>query len=68
MRIEETIYCDGCGVEILWAPVKEKHREYCCTDCRDGYECSCGARMDEDDYPRGSGMGESASISDGMIQ
>ena len=55
MRISDTVYCDGCGVEISWAPVRHQQRDYCCQDCADGYECSCGARMEEDDYTRTRG-------------
>ncbi len=55
MRISDTVFCDGCGVEITWAPVRSKQRDYCCQDCADGYECNCGARMEEDDYTRGQG-------------
>ncbi len=55
MRIDDTVWCDGCGVEITWAPVKSGQRLYCCQDCADGYECNCGARMEEDDYTRGRG-------------
>jgi hypothetical protein len=24
-RDNDTIWCDGCGVEILWVPVRVKH-------------------------------------------
>ncbi len=52
MRIENTVWCDGCGVEVLWAPVKAREQDYCCQDCADGFECSCGDRMEEESYSR----------------
>lgn len=52
MRIQDTLWCDGCGVEVLWAPIKSGERDYCCQNCADGFECNCGARMEEDGYTR----------------
>jgi hypothetical protein len=46
-----TVFCVGCGAEILWSPVivmsqsGEKH-SYCCEACRDYLECDCGVRME----------------------
>lgn len=54
VRIEDTVYCDGCGVEITWGPVKAKGKDYCCIDCRDGYVCNCGDRMELEDDRRTS--------------
>ncbi|HHY88382.1 MAG TPA: hypothetical protein GYA06_05635 [Chloroflexi bacterium] len=52
-RIDNTLYCDGCGVELTAVPVTKENRIYCCVDCRDGFECSCAARlaMEEDSAP-----------------
>ncbi len=44
----DAVWCDGCGVEILWAPVIADDRHYCCADCRDGLECDCGLRQEPD--------------------
>lgn len=52
MRLKDTIWCDGCGIELLWAPVRGNQRDYCCEDCKNGFACSCGSRMEEEDYPR----------------
>lgn len=52
-RIEDTLFCDGCGAEVIWAPVVSGSHYFCCQDCRDGLECSCGDRMEHDDE-RGS--------------
>jgi hypothetical protein len=35
------IWCDECGVEIIWAPTIIDHRHYCCDDCAMGLECDC---------------------------
>lgn len=44
IRDTNTVVCDGCGVEITWAPVVLKKRMYCCKDCAAGLPCQC-------DYP-----------------
>ena len=68
MKIEDTIYCDGCGVEILWTPVRANSRHYCCADCRDGYQCACGARMESEDDARDRGLGETTrTIEEGLV-
>ena len=46
VKLEETVFCDGCGVEILLAPFTKNRQEYCCEDCAQGYECKCGERME----------------------
>ena len=48
-RQHDTFWCDGCGVEILWAPVKVGECDYCCEDCREGRPCECGDRMEEEE-------------------
>lgn len=45
-RYEGSVWCDGCGVEILWSPVIEAGRDYCCQECARGEECDCGERME----------------------
>ncbi len=52
VKLEDTVFCDGCGVEILLAPVIIKlhdRLEYCCEDCAQGYECKCGERIEIDE-------------------
>lgn len=50
-----TLRCDGCGVEITWSglalPSADGLRRlvYCCPDCLDGRECTCGERMEQED-------------------
>lgn len=48
----DIVICDGCGVEISWAPIVEKDRQYCCHDCQQDRPCKCGSRMDEEDDHR----------------
>jgi hypothetical protein len=47
-------FCDGCGVEITWAPyyvnpaatqAGQRRSEYCCQDCAAGLRCKCQERM-----------------------
>jgi hypothetical protein len=52
--IEETIWCDGCGAEITWAPVTDGKRRYCCEDCQSGFPCRCGERLETDEERRDS--------------
>ncbi len=49
VKIENTVFCDGCGVEIPLSPVVKDQGEYCCEDCAQGYECECGKRMELDE-------------------
>ena len=51
-RIENSLFCDNCGVEITWAPKVVEGFHYCCQDCYDGYECSCAQRVELDDDDR----------------
>ena len=52
VKLEDTFFCDGCGAEILLAPVMKERHEYCCEDCAQGYECKCGERMELDETGR----------------
>ncbi len=66
MRKGETVFCDGCGVEVLWTPVRAGQQVYCCEDCRDGFECHCGPGMEDDEYPRGGGIEAYESVTGEM--
>jgi hypothetical protein len=48
----DTRWCDGCGVEITWGPVRQGNRIYCCTDCQKGMRCECAARLELEDDRR----------------
>ena len=64
VKIEETLYCDGCGVEILLAPVVKEQRQYCCEDCARGIPCKCGERMELDERRRAAGGIPDAPMTD----
>lgn len=63
-RYQDTIWCDGCGVEILWSPTIVNRLDYCCEACRDGLPCRCGERMKLDEGRRAN-TGEAADVSAG---
>ncbi len=62
--------CDGCGVEITWAPVLlkrpgkgvqalvQKPLQFCCEPCSQGLPCTCAERMELDDERRGYNQGD----------
>jgi hypothetical protein len=52
---EDIIRCDGCGVELFWAPVIAGQRRYCCQDCAEDRPCDCGERQDLEDDRRSPG-------------
>jgi hypothetical protein len=45
----DTLFCDGCGVEIECQPLILGRGYFCCADCSEGLACSCGERMEEED-------------------
>jgi hypothetical protein len=53
-RIEGTVWCEGCGVEITGPPYLKGGRDYCCQDCARGWRCTCGEEMEleEEHFPR----------------
>jgi len=51
-RSEDTIWCDGCGTEILWSPYVFMEKDFCCQNCTYGINCNCGETMDMDDEYR----------------
>jgi hypothetical protein len=53
-RYQDTIWCDGCGIEILWTPYVEQGQEFCCEDCAHGLVCDCQMQMEWDDEYRDS--------------
>ena len=42
--LTDTVVCDGCGVEVTWAPLVVDGEQFCCQDCSEGRPCEC-------DYP-----------------
>jgi hypothetical protein len=51
-RYENTLWCDGCGVEILWEPLAIDDRTYCCAECWEGILCRCGERQEFEERRR----------------
>ena len=47
VRYRDTLWCDGCGVEIHWKPVTEGQRSYCCLKCLRGEVCDCGNDLED---------------------
>jgi hypothetical protein len=60
--IDITLWCDGCGVEILWPPVMFEFKHYCCQECQEGRECDCIYQQEMEDQRR-----ESQNASPSMI-
>ena len=60
MRYRETVWCDGCGIEITWAPQTEAQRHYCCTACFAGQPCDCAARLELDTERRAGALAQPA--------
>jgi len=56
-RYLETVFCDHCGVEALWAPVFLRGGEYCCMDCAECKPCRCGDRAEWEDERRANPAG-----------
>jgi len=50
-RVDFTIYCDGCGAEILGIPIVRSKHDFCCQDCLRGFRCECCTwdSLDDDD-------------------
>ena len=51
-RDEESIWCDGCGIEIRWRPLVVGKFVFCCTDCLHGRACDCLDRLEIEDERR----------------
>ena len=58
-RSENVVWCDGCGVEITWAPLIDQQRDYCCEECYQGLPCHCAERLEVEEE-RGRGQSEPA--------
>ncbi len=40
-RYQNTVWCDGCGIEITWGALVVGKHHYCCEDCYGGVACKC---------------------------
>lgn len=59
----DSVWCDGCGAEVTWAPVILRDGQYCCDDCAVGLECSCRDRttLDLEERAESGARGQFAS-------
>jgi hypothetical protein len=58
---DETIWCTGCGVEILFTPYVKNQQHYCCQDCALGFSCDCGQAMEREENYRDAKLPTTAS-------
>ncbi len=47
VSFQDTLWCDGCGIEIIWEPIERDRLFFCCLKCQDGERCACD-ELDED--------------------
>jgi hypothetical protein len=50
VRYKDTLWCDGCGIEITWIPFIKNRRIFCCRDCAEGLKCDCTDFAEETEY------------------
>lgn len=58
----DTIRCDGCGAEILLAPVARDERLYCCEECANNRPCPCAERQDFGDEPHTRSVNDAIEV------
>jgi hypothetical protein len=49
VKINDTLFCDGCGIEITCKPFTLSSWVYCCEDCATGKPCTCENRLEIDE-------------------
>ena len=49
-RYKDTLWCDGCGIEITWLPTSKGPLLYCCEDCANGIRCDCDQHVEDPEY------------------
>jgi hypothetical protein len=47
--VEGTLWCDGCGVDMTWAPHVVGGKQYCCVQCAGGDTCECGYAQENEE-------------------
>jgi hypothetical protein len=52
MHFHDTVWCDGCGVEIAWPTQSQASLHFCCATCFAGELCDCSTRLELDDDRR----------------
>ena len=48
VHYNETIWCDGCGIEIQRIPFIDGAIQYCCHECHSGFKCQCSELIEEE--------------------
>ena len=51
VRYQDTLWCDGCGVEIRWEPEVKDDQQFCCQACSWGEKCNCEILEEEYSFP-----------------
>ncbi|OGO65946.1 MAG: hypothetical protein A2Z45_05015 [Chloroflexi bacterium RBG_19FT_COMBO_55_16] len=67
VQIDDAVWCDGCGVEITWAPQLKGKRKYCCQDCQAELPCRCGERMEMEDERRGARLSSVDTLGNNLV-
>ncbi len=50
-RLDDTVWCAGCGTEICWGCYGTNNQNYCCQDCALGFSCTCENALEwDEDY------------------
>jgi len=62
VRYRDTLWCDGCGVEIRWKPIIKDQHSYCCSRCLNGEVCDCAESPEDDQSSPTPKPGSSASM------
>ncbi len=65
-RYLDTVWCDGCGAEIVLSPVVKDGHEYCCVLCQNGLACDCAALQEFEDERRAQAAGEGVGPAGGI--
>ncbi len=55
-RIDDVLFCDGCGAEIRGAPRVHNGLSYCCELCFQGRDCDCALFLDSEERDGRSGQ------------
>ena len=45
--IEGVLFCDGCGAEVVGAPMTMGDQVHCCSECAQEQHCQCALVLDD---------------------
>ena len=63
-RVDFSVWCDGCGAEILGLPIVRGKHDFCCQDCLHGFRCECCTSYSLDDNERRSDKSSDTTLED----